>query len=139
MKGKADGGTAEAIIDDENGILVSALIRQYFTSARLIGAFKHFTGPEKGHWESVIDSVGRHTARYTNEQERRDIVTRKVVRKWRRLMGNDVDLERGMLDGIGEFFPGWSKGIAPMVEGRIKVLGAQTHEVHTNCGQTNGN
>lgn len=119
MKGQADGDTAEAIIDDENSILVSALIRQYFTSVRMVAAFKHFTGKEKGHRRSVVDGVDRYFARHSNEEERQDMIRRKVVRKWRRVMGNDVDLERAMLDGEGEFFPGWSKGIAPKVEGRI--------------------
>ena len=62
------------------------------------------------------------------------MIRRKVVRKWRRLAGHERNLEDEMVDGHGEFFQGWSRGIAPVVEGRIKVLNGKG----TDGARTNG-
>lgn len=124
LMGESEGGTAEEVIDDENGILVSALLRQYFTSVQVVGVFKHLTGNHKGHWESILDGLGRHSARYTNDDEKATMLKKKVLRKWKRVAGKAVNDDEAMLDGDGDFFAGWTKAVAPMIEGRIQVVGA---------------
>jgi len=59
----------------------------------------------------------------SSKKERELIITRKLLKKWRRLAGlsgqPDVDDAQS-----GEFIAGWSKGIAPRLEGRIKIVGS---------------
>ena len=121
LKGTKDGGTAEEIMDDENGILVSGLVRQYFSSIEMIQSFEKLSG-SPGHKQAVLEGIGRHSARYDNHEDKQKMIGKKCVRKWRRVIGQKVDREAAMLDGAGEFSPGWSRGIAPLLEGRITAV-----------------
>ncbi|KAI5457028.1 Metallo-dependent phosphatase-like protein [Mariannaea sp. PMI_226] len=49
---KSDGGEAEEIIEEENGILISAMLRQYFMGLRTVGKWKHLSQ----HWVDVAQS-----------------------------------------------------------------------------------
>jgi len=46
---KEDGGTAETIVSEENGILISMMLRQYFMALRTIGQWQHLSD----HWRAV--------------------------------------------------------------------------------------
>lgn len=46
---KPEGGEAEEIIDEENGILISTILRQYFMGLRTVGQWKNLAE----HWVSV--------------------------------------------------------------------------------------
>lgn len=62
---------------------------------------------------------GEHTAR-----ERELLIMRKVMRKWWRLAG--MEGHPNMCDDVGEDFGvHWTKGIAPRLEGRIKMLNGE--------------
>lgn len=50
------------------------------------------------------------------------MLAKRAFLRWRRLAGQDPDLEAQMHQNIGELFPGWSNGIAPKVEGRVRPL-----------------
>lgn len=50
------------------------------------------------------------------------MLAKRAFLRWRRLAGQDPHLEAQMHQGIGELFPGWSDGIAPKVEGRVRPL-----------------
>jgi len=49
---QSEGGQAEEIIDEENGILISTMLRQYFTGLRTVGQWKNL--PD--HWRDVATS-----------------------------------------------------------------------------------
>ncbi|CRK25202.1 hypothetical protein BN1708_018150, partial [Verticillium longisporum] len=44
-----EGGTAEELISEENGILISAMLRQYFMGLRTVGQWKNLSE----HWVKV--------------------------------------------------------------------------------------
>jgi 5'-nucleotidase len=59
----------------------------------------------------------------SSKKERDLIIMRRVTKKWRRLAGlsGQPDVEDVQ---SGEFVVGWSRGIAPRLEGRIKIVGS---------------
>ena len=55
---EAEGGQAEEIVSEENGILISMLLRQYFMSLKVVGQWK-FWGNSMGRcWNRVASQVG---------------------------------------------------------------------------------
>ncbi|QPH05264.1 hypothetical protein C2857_002955 [Epichloe festucae Fl1] len=50
---KSEGGTAHEIVDEENGILISAMLRQYFMALRTIGQWKCISD----HWVGVAEQA----------------------------------------------------------------------------------
>ncbi|XHG01850.1 hypothetical protein AWENTII_005222 [Aspergillus wentii] len=47
------GGEVEEIISEENGVLISTIIRQYFLSLRVVGRWQGFTQSMTRHWDTV--------------------------------------------------------------------------------------
>ena len=185
LLGKSEGGTAEELISDENGILISMLLRQYFLSLKVLGKWdrgsqglnSHFANkvhddlhachpvkePSKAenatklvsptgaqapfsgarpdtmahandHADLGEDSEDEddHTLKQTpsvgDARDRQLLVMRKVLRKWFRLAGlKGHPGISGPNAQVQEEFTvevGWTKAIAPRVEGRITVLGS---------------
>lgn len=105
-------------MDDENGILVSALLRLHFSHVQTAELFKHIASKYHNHWDSVIKELQGLELEETGEK-RRTTLARRAFLKWRRLAGHEPDLEGQMREGTGELFMKWQQGIAPMVEGRV--------------------
>ncbi|RWA03864.1 hypothetical protein EKO27_g11241 [Xylaria grammica] len=60
-----EGGVAEEIVSEENGILISMMLRQYFMSLKVVGQWKHW-GPSMGrHWDGVTSKVCVNHPHYT--------------------------------------------------------------------------
>ena len=58
---KSEGGEAEEIVSEENGILISMIIRQYFMSLKILGKWKNWGKSMDRHWKGVQDSMqGMH-------------------------------------------------------------------------------
>lgn len=55
---KSEGGECEEIVSEENGILMSLLLRQYFMSLRILGQWANFGPHIKSHWSKVAAEVG---------------------------------------------------------------------------------
>jgi len=54
---KSEGGTAEELVAEENGILISMIMRQYFMSLKAIGKWRRW-GPSLGkHWGGVHEQL----------------------------------------------------------------------------------
>lgn len=54
---KSEGGHAEEIVSEENGILISMILRQYFMSLKVVGKWSRW-GPNMGkHWKSVNERL----------------------------------------------------------------------------------
>lgn len=140
LRGRADGGNAEEIIDDENGILVSNLLRLFFSNIEIAEVFQHITDKHHNHWNNVLDSLQVLHA-YGSKDDRRQALAKRAFIKWRRLAGHEPDLEMQMREGTGELFQGCGKGIVPMVEGRVKVArkaDATTQKAEENGGEGRG-
>ena len=50
---ESEGGKAEEIVSEENGILISMMLRQYFMSLKTLGKWKHWGKSMNRHWEGV--------------------------------------------------------------------------------------
>jgi hypothetical protein len=55
---EAEGGTAEEIVSEENGILISMMLRQYFMSLKVMGQWKFWSKGMGRHWDKVTSEVG---------------------------------------------------------------------------------
>ncbi|KAH9907054.1 Metallo-dependent phosphatase [Xylariomycetidae sp. FL2044] len=62
-----EGGTAEEIVSEENGILISMMLRQYFMSLKVVGQWRYWGNNMGRHWNKVNDKVG---ATHTHLQPR---------------------------------------------------------------------
>ena len=51
------GGRTKYIIDEENGALLSTLLRQYFMSLKVLGRWKNWSGAMGRHWSGVQDGL----------------------------------------------------------------------------------
>jgi hypothetical protein len=54
---KSEGGEAEEIVSEENGILISMLLRQYFMSLKIMGQWKRWGKSMDRHWKGVQNSM----------------------------------------------------------------------------------
>ncbi|KAK7894335.1 hypothetical protein LTR67_006096 [Exophiala xenobiotica] len=50
---QSEGGQAEEIVSEENGILISMMLRQYFMSLKIMGKWKHWGKSLNRHWKGV--------------------------------------------------------------------------------------
>jgi len=55
---EAEGGTTREIVSEENGILISMMLRQYFMSLRVMGQWKYWGKHISGYWDDVSKKVG---------------------------------------------------------------------------------
>ncbi|MCJ1469141.1 hypothetical protein MMC07_007774 [Pseudocyphellaria aurata] len=78
---KSEGGDTEEVVSEENGILISMIMRQYFMSLKVVGKWTRW-GPNMGkHWKSVnerlheggrIREPGDNTSEVTHERSLSD-------------------------------------------------------------------
>ncbi|KAG6041301.1 hypothetical protein E4U41_005129 [Claviceps citrina] len=63
---KSEGGTAHEIVDEENGMLISAMLRQYFMALRTVGQWRclsdHWVGVAEQATVPLSPSDGRRTS-----------------------------------------------------------------------------
>jgi hypothetical protein len=205
------GGPAVEIVSEENGVLISTIVRQYFQSLKVLGRWQRLSPSLNRHWGGVQEQMQkgggiRETSasssptdekKYNNDtkhsrngslkskssihhhhrregtvtpredgrteidghivdsdsedeesedevdednedlmlstsslnrarvfqNEHESEIIRKVTRKWLRIAG--IHRAIGMVgeEDEGEFLPHWTRGIAPRLEGRIKIIG----------------
>ncbi|TGJ80020.1 hypothetical protein E0Z10_g8746 [Xylaria hypoxylon] len=60
-----EGGVAEEIVSEENGILISMMLRQYFMSLKAIGQWRYWGASMGRHWDGVTSKVGANHPHYT--------------------------------------------------------------------------
>jgi hypothetical protein len=51
------GGVAKSIVDEENGLLISIILRQYFMSLKVLGRWKNWSSQLGQHWGGVQDGL----------------------------------------------------------------------------------
>jgi 5'-nucleotidase len=54
---KSEGGQAEEIVSEENGILISMMLRQYFLSLKILGKWKMWGKGMARHWKGVHETL----------------------------------------------------------------------------------
>lgn len=68
---ESEGGTAEEIVSEENGILISMMLRQYFMSLKAVGQWKYWGASMGRHWGEVTNKVGANHPHYTTSSTAR--------------------------------------------------------------------
>ncbi|KAL1954736.1 hypothetical protein VTO42DRAFT_736 [Malbranchea cinnamomea] len=53
LRPTSEGGEAEEVVSEEDGLLISTILRQYFLSLKVIGKWRHFSRSLNRHWDSV--------------------------------------------------------------------------------------
>ena len=51
------GGRAKSIVSDENGLLISMLLRQYFMSLKVLGRWKNWSAHMGRHWRGIHEDL----------------------------------------------------------------------------------
>ncbi|XDG03813.1 hypothetical protein ABKA04_003428 [Annulohypoxylon sp. FPYF3050] len=59
-----EGGKAEEIVSEENGILISMMLRQYFMSLRVMGQWKYWGNSMGRHWNHITSKVNETHIHY---------------------------------------------------------------------------
>lgn len=54
---QSEGGEAEEIVSEENGILISMMLRQYFMSLKILGQWSKWGRSMDRHWKGVHDEL----------------------------------------------------------------------------------
>lgn len=54
---KSEGGTAEELVAEENGILISMIMRQYFMSLKALGKWRRWDPCLGSHWKGVHEKL----------------------------------------------------------------------------------
>jgi len=54
---RSEGGDAEEVVSEENGILISMILRQYFMSLKVLGKWARWSPSLGRHWGSVHDRL----------------------------------------------------------------------------------
>ncbi|KAK8073255.1 hypothetical protein PG994_004154 [Apiospora phragmitis] len=54
---ESEGGECEEVVSEENGILISMMLRQYFLSLRVMGKWKNWGNAINRHWDNVSSKV----------------------------------------------------------------------------------
>ncbi|KAF1989683.1 5'-nucleotidase [Aulographum hederae CBS 113979] len=54
---QSEGGVAEEIVSEENGLLISQLLRQYFLSLQVLSRWKNWSNSLGRHWASVQEDL----------------------------------------------------------------------------------
>jgi len=54
---QSEGGKCEELVSEENGMLISALLRQYFMSLRVFGRWKNWGSSMSRHWGNVHEEL----------------------------------------------------------------------------------
>ncbi|KAF2400320.1 hypothetical protein EJ06DRAFT_537921 [Trichodelitschia bisporula] len=54
---RAEGGETEEVVSEENGVLISTLLRQYFLSLKVLGRWRRWGGGLETHWAAVQESL----------------------------------------------------------------------------------
>ncbi|CAK7236472.1 hypothetical protein SBRCBS47491_009648 [Sporothrix bragantina] len=57
---KSEGGAAEEIVDEESGILISMMLRQYFMALKVLDQWTHWSPSMEQHWSRVVSDVECH-------------------------------------------------------------------------------
>ncbi len=68
---KSEGGKAEEVVSEENGVLISTILRQYFLSLKVVGTWSKKNPNLSRHWGSVQKGLKEHgTIKEANSAEK---------------------------------------------------------------------
>lgn len=56
---ESEGGKAVEIVSEENGVLISTILRQYFMSLKVMGKWKRWSPSLRRHWAGVQQGISK--------------------------------------------------------------------------------
>ena len=56
---QSEGGEAEEVVSEEDGLLISTIVRQYFLSLKIVGKWRRFSQSLNRHWDTVNKNFHR--------------------------------------------------------------------------------
>ncbi|SLM39240.1 5- [Lasallia pustulata] len=59
LKVESEGGQAEEIVSEENGVLISMMLRQYFMSLKVLGVWRRWGSALHSHWSGVHNGMNQ--------------------------------------------------------------------------------
>ncbi|KAL9110793.1 MAG: hypothetical protein Q9227_004785 [Pyrenula ochraceoflavens] len=83
---KSEGGEIEEIVSEENGVLISTILRQYFLSLKVFGKWKRWSSSLHRHWGQVHEKLhvngkikeARPSAPTTPEMEKKSTTVKEM-------------------------------------------------------------
>jgi hypothetical protein len=70
-----EGGKAKEIVSEENGVLISTILRQYFMSLKVLGRWKYW-GPSMGRKFGQVQEDLQHSHRFVDAKPKPDVDSR---------------------------------------------------------------
>ncbi|KAH7324932.1 5'-nucleotidase [Stachybotrys elegans] len=95
---QSEGGDAEELVDEESGMLISTMIRQYFMGRRTIGQWSHLSS----HWVNVAETTDTGSPTATTHDGGDGFVPKPLARadshRWEDFLKRRMGLDRKPLD-----------------------------------------
>ncbi|MCJ1445066.1 MAG: hypothetical protein MMC23_005571 [Stictis urceolatum] len=154
LRTKEAGGVAESVVSEEEGILISMMLRQYFLGLKTIGRWKQWSKSIGRHWDRVQrelhdvhpvqeskgtnDGKGSNVGMDSNDSDSDDEPTptdggfdvtekqKQIIRYYAKKWWKAAGLKghADLVECERDMAVGWTKGIEPRVEGRITLIEA---------------
>ena len=94
---ESEGGTAEEVVSEENGVLISTVLRQYFMSLKVLGKWARWSPSLHRHWGSVHE--GLHTDGKVKKPARvKTGLKRKHTGEEQSVNGEKTDVDGHLID-----------------------------------------
>eukprot|EP00455_Lapot_gusevi_P010549 TRINITY_DN1477_c0_g1_i4.p2 TRINITY_DN1477_c0_g1~~TRINITY_DN1477_c0_g1_i4.p2 ORF type:complete len:121 (-),score=32.64 TRINITY_DN1477_c0_g1_i4:129-491(-) len=105
--------SSDVLIDEEQGHIVSSLLRSYFTELKVLSKWQRF--------QSHDDSKEAHNEASVGKMKQLEVVVTRAAYRWKHRIDH---APQGVLDYIQEAHNAGLGCIGPAVEGRIVCLAA---------------
>ncbi|CAK7212117.1 hypothetical protein SCUCBS95973_001333 [Sporothrix curviconia] len=102
---KSEGGAAEEIVDEESGILISMMLRQYFMALKVLDQWIHWSPSMERHWGRVVSDVESHHPHLRPCSPTTTLASSPVVLQSSSLPGDSKKRKRPASSGDGR--SGW--------------------------------
>lgn len=79
---EAEGGEAEEIVSEENGVLISTILRQYFLNLKVVGKWHRWSTSLNRHWGAVHEKMQRRSCSKTSATSPPERPPNRPQRSW---------------------------------------------------------
>ncbi|KAK2757547.1 hypothetical protein FQN54_004516 [Arachnomyces sp. PD_36] len=79
---ESEGGKAEEIVSEENGVLISTILRQYFLNLKIMGKWHRWSKSLNRHWGAVHEKMQQNSSPKTPNTSPPERPANKPQRSW---------------------------------------------------------
>ena len=94
----SDGGVAEEVVTEENGILISMILRQYFMSLKILGKWARWSPSLHRHWGIVHDRLHKGGRVHEPNQVKRGIKHKRTGAELMPAASGKTDVDGKLVD-----------------------------------------